>query len=675
MLIKKIDIKNFRQFVGKQTIVFSQDLEKNITLIMGDNGSGKTTLAQAFHWVLFGENAFKDKHLLSSEIQMQLTSDHTAETTVDLYLEYNEKQYTISRKVVYTKASRGLSSKENLFRVYEIIDGNQKPMPERSSQRFVQEMLPRELSQFFIFDGERIKDLSDEIDNRRSNQFREAVRGLVGLTPMQNAIKHFKPSNSKSTIIGRFNKEIDAQSNEKVNGLTARIEELDHNIQKKENALEEIKNNKKRYEDLEKSCVGKLRDLMPIVHKKEEYDSAQKDLLKHEKKQLGLIEQLLQNFNHGALSYFLTPLSKKIDCELKMTKSSDKALPDIQQRTVQILLDRGFCICGTPLKKGSPEEKNLLELMNYLPPQSIGTQIRQFTTESNNAIRNSNVFYNQMVQGVDNLENEKDSASQCQTTIDDLVNLINGADEGKTAQKQYDECKEQLKKLDENENRLLSEKGSIESRKRSLENQREELVHIGQNSEIFIKYRAYAKAVYEKLTLIYDLHETKTRKKLEETINQFFEDIYGGGMKIHVDNNYQLTVEVFEEEQEQTGTALERSTAQNYSIIFAFISGIIKLAKGKRDKDKNEEEDEANYYLDDAQGYPLIMDAPLSAFDKKRINNVCQTLPDIAQQVVFFIKDTDGDVAAEHMANRIGASYVLEKSSNTKSFIKEVQYV
>jgi DNA sulfur modification protein DndD len=53
------------------------------------------------------------------------------------------------------------------------------------------------------------------------------------------------------------------------------------------------------------------------------------------------------------------------------------------------------------------------------------------------------------------------------------------------------------------------------------------------------------------------------------------------------------------------------------------------------------------------------MDAPLSSFDKTRIKNICNTLPKIARQVIFFIKDTDGEVAEEHLGDKIGAKYLI----------------
>lgn len=62
----------------------------------------------------------------------------------------------------------------------------------------------------------------------------------------------------------------------------------------------------------------------------------------------------------------------------------------------------------------------------------------------------------------------------------------------------------------------------------------------------------------------------------------------------------------------------------------------------------------------------MVMDAPLSAFDKTRIKTLCEVLPVIAEQVIIFIKDTDGDLAEEHMKDKIGKQYILRKRENTE---------
>ena len=62
-----------------------------------------------------------------------------------------------------------------------------------------------------------------------------------------------------------------------------------------------------------------------------------------------------------------------------------------------------------------------------------------------------------------------------------------------------------------------------------------------------------------------------------------------------------------------------------------------------------------------SEPYPLVMDAPLSAFDKRRIKTVCETLPKTAEQVIIFIKDTDGELAEDYMGDKIGSRHRFDK--------------
>lgn len=45
--IRRVRLKNFRQFYGDQTIEFSTDPEKNVTLIHSENWVDKTTILNA----------------------------------------------------------------------------------------------------------------------------------------------------------------------------------------------------------------------------------------------------------------------------------------------------------------------------------------------------------------------------------------------------------------------------------------------------------------------------------------------------------------------------------------------------------------------------------------------------------------------------------------------------
>jgi DNA sulfur modification protein DndD len=75
--------------------------------------------------------------------------------------------------------------------------------------------------------------------------------------------------------------------------------------------------------------------------------------------------------------------------------------------------------------------------------------------------------------------------------------------------------------------------------------------------------------------------------------------------------------------------------------------------------------------MNSAESYPLVMDAPLSAFDKTRIKNICDVIPGIAEQVIIFIKDTDGEIAKNYMSEKIGASYRIHMHGHIDSRIEK----
>ena len=68
----------------------------------------------------------------------------------------------------------------------------------------VNSILPKELSRYFFFDGERIERMSKEIStHKKATDFADAVRSLLGLKGIEKAIQHLNPS-SKSSVIGSY---------------------------------------------------------------------------------------------------------------------------------------------------------------------------------------------------------------------------------------------------------------------------------------------------------------------------------------------------------------------------------------------------------------------------------------------------------------------------------------
>ena len=209
MLIKYMKLKNFRQYIDT-TIEFATDSERNVTVIMGDNGTGKTTLAQAFQWALYGKTNFQIHELINRNVREQMGVGGSEKVSVVLNIEYNNQEYMIQRiQEYYKNVNQKIEEKETKFMISQTDEmGNMKYFPEGMRNHIIKQLLPQDLSNFFFFDGEKIEEMSKEIQAGKSKDFQNAVYSLVGLTATQNTIEHLK-SNSKKCVIKEIQREID----------------------------------------------------------------------------------------------------------------------------------------------------------------------------------------------------------------------------------------------------------------------------------------------------------------------------------------------------------------------------------------------------------------------------------------------------------------------------------
>jgi len=116
--------------------------------------------------------------------------------------------------------------------------------------------------------------------------------------------------------------------------------------------------------------------------------------------------------------------------------------------------------------------------------------------------------------------------------------------------------------------------------------------------------------VHDTLSGTYSQKEVDIREKLGKTVNAIFRRIYNGGLSLTLDERYTIAINVIDAEGWHGDTEIETSTAQGISVCFAFIAGVIELARKNGEGDNDDLASEA---------YPLVMDAPLSSFDKTRI--------------------------------------------------------
>ena len=660
MLITSIALSDFRQFKGTQTVEFATDPNKNVTVIKGENGSGKTTFAQAFTWCLYGTTDFADPQVLCKSTLQDMTPGDTKTVKVILNLNHRGIDYTISREQDYQLDNAGKLKKPSPTKLtirYKDRSGQQEFVKDSIKDSKVKEILPKELSKYFFFDGERIGNMSKEIQLGKSDEFAEAVKRLLGLDTYSSAMDHLKGKRAgKMTVIGSYNSQYDSTSDSRIAAYSRDIEQYTNKKEKLEarNAeLEKMMPDIKEKIDELREIIEKNKDSEKLAARLKEID----DRIGRNDTMIGnstgiMVDALQRNFK----TYFYKPLIAKALEMLSDSDKIDKGIPDIHQRTIEYLFERGMCICGTKFTKGDEHYQHLKALIDYIPPQSLGTMINSYVTTCKHKSEYSSNIYEIVAGQLKDVEERQENNSELadeKSRIESQLTKFESVGQLQLKLQSYRD--DYNKKYSEFVNNTR-EIGGLSTNIDRLETERRQLSLKNDNNRKIELYKAYAEYIYNVLQTDYAKEEARIRSELVTCINDIFTTIYNGGMSLAIDEKYNIKTIVNDFNTYNVG--VETSTAQSISIIFAFIAGVIKMARNNKDDETLSTE-----------AYPLVMDAPLSAFDKTRIQTVCETLPNIAEQVIIFIKDTDGEIAEKYLSDKIGASYSFDKQNEFETIL------
>lgn len=655
MLLESIKLHNFRQF-RDESIDFAQgESGKNVTIIIGENGTGKTTFAQAFFWCMYGETEFSDKTILNKAVAAEMRAGQEERVKVTMSLRHGEVGYTLIREQVYHKDYNNNVKGDNTIFDIAIKDagGNTTYVRKTQCEAEVKGILPKELSRYFFFDGERIEKMSKDISSgKKSMDFAEAVKGLLGLNGFISAIAHFNPR-SKNGVIGSYDSSFDAKSNKKISEYTDTIDRCNREIERLEARLETLASQIESAKQHKGEKTEEIKQYAEGEELQEQKEKLQKQIRNAEIARANVYKAICKDFNSSMSTFFSMTLMKRALAFLAQEDFTGKDIPFMHTKTIEYLIKQKVCICGTHLDEGSVPYNKVMELINYLPPQSISTTISDFKKEARRRAGSLDDIISQVQENLAVISSQDDDIAEKMDDIQCIDKKLSGGDvreKVRAINTEIQMCDETIRKSEDEKQKCDREIGGYIKERDRADAERRNLTLLDERNRKIEIYKAYAERIYSELLEVYSTSEADIRRKLQNTINDIFKQIYEGGLYLTIDDKYHISVYANDYEGD-----VETSTAQSISVIFAFITGIIKMARENR----NASDDDAK--LLSSEPYPLVMDAPLSAFDKRRIKAVCEALPKTAEQVIIFIKDTDGELAEEHMGDKIGSRYRFDK--------------
>lgn len=681
MLIKSIELNNFRQFRGTSRIDFSTDKSHSVSIILGQNTSGKTTLVRAFAWCLYGGTAEelgfkKSSSLLNEDEAVSLIHSNsryspTREVRVALEVEtqngLDKNGHRINESVVYRiirsrtyeqlEKEKKIAARQDSIVIYKRI-GHKNEEEIKGTKRIreiINSIMPKDLSEYFFYWGEKI-------ENIKKKDLDKAVTEFTGIDEFTNAIVHLNQA------IRRYDyQRINASQSVDVHRLTLEREEAERTIKDLAEKIVQIEENiAKLEEEVEK--LGEARYKL----KNDEELLKQKDSLEAKKaRTLNMIDskiaELITTFNSPSIPKCMVQTkAEKLLKEVDSHQSSEQGWANITVDGIQEILKKGICICGTPLKDHPDLKKHLIEEMKCAVPNSLSGVVSRaegICDESKSVIP---AFWNSIFRTCQDIKQLRDNLSDIETDLNSLARIRTSKEELIALENKSREVQRTLRSEADKRAKYNERKEQAEKRKNALSADIDNYFKTIELNQLIEARLALAKAVREVFVQEKREQEEVVRKLLQQYTQEYLNEMYHGERTIEVNEHFNIKVI-----NEVNGLRRENDTSPGFETVknFAFVCALITIAKDvaeqRKAKDANAE--------DVSEPYPLVLDAPFSQTDRYHVLKICSLVSRIAEQTILVMMEKDWEVAKEVLGDQIGKQYLLVKKSETISKIEVYQ--
>ena len=331
MRYKKLTLNNFRTFHGKHEITFPD--KKGIFLVHAQNGVGKSAIYHAFRYVLYGETLSQETREKLNVIDL-LSIDAKKEGknsfSVRLEFEHENMDYELTRGH-QSNVSGIKPTQDNHFdsNLSLIKDGD--VIPEKDIKVEVDNLLRKDISDFFIVDNEYVGDLFNALKSEDSTFIKKGIDQTIGVGILEDGKDDFKQIHEKfGAVLGK-----EARKNKEQEKLSKEFVTKETLYKESTKALDELSKNKTKI-DKEVETLKKKRDSLKVIEENvNEANKLEEDLEKFKKQKETFFEKIqtaivdewfspVQNTANAVLDIQTKLVNQKIKREGEISKLQDQ---------------------------------------------------------------------------------------------------------------------------------------------------------------------------------------------------------------------------------------------------------------------------------------------------------------------------------------------------------------
>lgn len=652
MKLNKIELINFRSFYGTQTIEFSDDDDKNVTLIHAQNGVGKTNILNSVLWNFYGifTGKFENKKMLFNKEALK----NSINCSVRVEFTHEEKRYISLRSV-------DKLGKEST-KIWEALNGNL--VESRNPQILIKSIIPAEMATHFFFDGEHAETFSSEGNQKHVST---AIKQILGCQIAETTLKDLKD----------VRKKIEQNYKEGIDDIY--LKQLVDDIKKIRNDIDEAPNFEENYKNTLDQYHNKLKDITSklAIHSKtkvlQNKKSSLEASLNNQKQNLENIQTEISKWiDDLAMPLISNKILEEVDEILLSQKQKSKIPEKYQKSFVEELLSECKCVCGRDFENGSKEYETIASLLEesadsdqidrYERVKSQANSLKTNYKHASPSLKNLILKKENTIKLIKDLEEELEMLEKDFKTIDDDEIDILKDNELKT-KREIENHTRQFQSINQN----------IELQKSELKDKEERLTQEEKRVKQNRKFAIQRKLVIE----IENILEKKIKDEIEEArkviqsqVNTYLKTAGTGILSIKILEDFKVVVY-------QDGKELPKSGGQNQIISLVFTAALVwfsKIRSGARHE-----------FLLKGIKAPLFLDAPFGQLDRVFQEQICNILPELSDQLIILFSDSQGnDVVRNILENHVGKQYIVESHvknqkepgmSDQKIIINDKEYI
>lgn len=621
MKFQLLEIKNFACYYGQHRVDLNTSDDKSVIIVIGSNGFGKTSMFNAIIWSLYGEDYEKDlKRVKQREItdyvneaalKEAFENDQMLEMSCVLYFEHDDLEYYITQLVEIkpTKSSDGKLMPHVQYRDTKLnqitTSGDHKDI--KHYKLLLDDMLPNNVRDYFLFDGDRISALASP---GSSQEVKDAIYRVVDLELLQRAKDHL------DDVAKEYARDAKRESKGELHEIEEQYNKELDNLEKRKNEQKEVKaeiESVKRQIDI---LEEKLKNLPDTSKLQERRNNLRDEVKRVEKTRDEALNQLRKASYTSSLAIVSDDCTELVDDLNKKIKKGEVPKQVAKTFMEEMLNSKQCFFCLEKVEPGNKiynaiiekleQEKNKKSNDKLLDYRSDVSMVPDFIGESIEILKNTNVKIHECDNSLKELKLHIEQ-------IDNDLEKLPKEDSAKIAH-QLKEFRNDLVQFVQKEGQIGGQISSLDEKIKKLDHDRKELSKKETKVKGLQLRESLSRKASNEIEEIYEKFAEDSRASVEKlTIEEFKNFVFSSSeYSVSLSKDYELEV------QDSNGNrALQRlSMGQSQCLSLAFITAISRVSE------KNP---------------PLVIDMPFGRLDETVHAIISERLPKITSQLILFL--------------------------------------